>query len=213
MGSQSSKNIQRQATDLLIESVTTTAFTSAQTFSGLNSINIKGCKNVDLSDIIQSTEAFVNLESIQKATQAATQKVNLEQIVQQQADLIAQSISLSKVEMKSVSENLLKLNQSALTAISASCTQNSLAVNAVNLEDCEFIRMKLVKQTNVIKSIANCVQDAVQSSEQFTELKQLMDQKTKVEVKDSFKSIALIIFAIAAVLLVVLIMYIYMRKG
>jgi len=203
MGQTSSSSLTDNVIDLAVTSVTAVDFSAFANLTAVNNISVKGCSNVNITDINQTLSGMIDFKAYQEAVQTTSQRVDMDQLIKQQQDMIAQSVSLTSQEMSTALHNLTKINQQIQSTVVNQCATNTTLLNNIDFESCTNANITRVNQTNAAQVMQNCIMRSVQNSESYTALKQILDQKSSLVVKDSLMSLAFILLAIGAILLII----------
>ena len=205
MGGSQSSSLTDNVVDIAVNAATTVDMSAFANLNARNDISIRGCHNVTIRDVNQKISGMIDFRAYQQAVQSTSQSLNLDQVIKQQQEMIAQSISLTTQQMDTVTHNLTRINQTIQNAASQSCSTNTNLTNNITFEYCSNIDATLLRQENAATVIQNCVMQAVQSSEQYTALKQLLDQKSSMKVENTFATFLYILIAIAVIIVLVIV--------
>jgi len=190
--------------DIAVNATTSVDMNAFANLNARNNISIKNCHHIRITDVNQTISGLIDFGAFQQAVQATSQSVNMDQVLRQQQEMIAQSVNLSAQEMETATHNLTMINQTVRNAVSSSCTTSTNLTNNIDFEYCSDVDATMLRQENAAKVIQNCVMSSVQSSEQYTQLKQLLDQKSKMTVENSLNAFVMIIIAVAVLVVAVL---------
>jgi uncharacterized protein (DUF2344 family) len=202
MGQTNSSSLTDNVIDLAVSSVTAVDFSAFANLTAINNLSIKGCSNVNITDVNQTLSGMIDFKAYQEAVQTTSQRVDLDQLIKQQQEMIAQSVSLTSQEMQTALHNLTKINQQIQSTVVSQCATNTTLLNNIELESCTNNNITRINQTNAAQVMQNCIMQAVQNSESYTSLKQILDQKSSIVVKDSLMSLFYIFIAIGVILLI-----------
>lgn len=195
--------------NIAIDQQNTSIFSDSATVNSSNVVNFTGCSCLCIEEINQMTNAGLSLDAYAKAVQTSLSQDSIDQLIENQVSLIAQSLGLGANEARSTVDSVTNLTKKILNTASASCAAQVSSMNVVDMRSlgiptatCFGNTIGAINQTAGTTLMSRCVMDSIQASSEYTDLKQKLQSLTKLEVKDSLMSVFWILMAVAAILMI-----------
>jgi hypothetical protein len=174
----------------------------ASSAGATNSFVVRGCNTINISNVTQEASIDVKSKQFQTAIQESLTQQKSNEMLQQSAEQISQSLSLnlSKVDTSNMMSLLSSLMTSIQNTISQLDTSGTFAANVIDINNCignnSTVNASFVKQSVVIKTMHDMVLNSNQVATAKQDLVRWLDQHARNEEEDTFSSIFKYIFYI-----------------
>lgn len=181
-----------------------------------NSTNVKASNKISFSGnctfknstIVQNMNAKVTSSSINQSLNDTELQRKMETIAKQQAENITQSLNLNSGsnETKNINKTVRNIHTEIKNINRTDCITNALLENAVECDGNATVDNIKIDQNTVGKVISECYQKSDNITKLQTELKDIVDQKAKQEMKGFSMMSPMMLMIIGGCILVLMVL-------